>query len=306
MKLIAIALVPLLSAGASAQDAAKLKDAWALLEKARAAFVENQKRDRYWNWTAVESRSILDKSGKVVEKIPSVTVDSPIRSDGKRCNAVLAWGDGREPYLVNATADERCTVEKEIPGVFRIEALFESHHVKVESRDASSIVLAIGQDKELVSSGDPSERCAGSVEGKIQLDAATFFPKRIDVTVATNGCMQTRRTGVDHYGAESTSKSPGDSPANPVFSGLLKGSVLQFEYEAQKDKTGDAAKDFWTCVHKHSVRLLQQGTTGMFVSGRLFRLTGRGPDRRVVVDATTKAAELSAESLLKFETEKDR
>jgi hypothetical protein len=44
----------------------------------------------------------------------------------------------------------------------------------------------------------------------------------------------------------------------------------------------------------------------MFVSGRLFRLTSRGPDRRCVIDGVTKAAELSAESLLKFETEKDR
>jgi hypothetical protein len=304
MKLIAIALALLLSAAASAQDTSK--DALAVLEKARAAFFENQKHERYWNWTTVEGRSILDKSGKVIEVLPMVTVDSPIRSDGKRCNAVLAWGDGREPYLVNATADERCTVEKEIPGVFRIEALFESRQLKMESRDASSIVLAIRQDKELVSSADPSERCAGSVEGKIQLDAASFFPKRIDVTVATNGCMQTRRTGVDHYGAEASSKSPGDSPANPVFSGLLKGSVLQFEYELQKDKTGDGTKDFWICVHKHSVRMLQPGTTGMFVSGRLFRLTSRGPDRRCVVDGVTKATELSAESLLKFETEKDR
>jgi hypothetical protein len=260
----------------------------------------------YWNWTAVENRSILDKNGKVIENIPSVTVDSPIRIDGKRCNAVLAWGDGREPYLVNASADERCTVEKEMPGVFRVEALFESHHVKVDSRDSGSIVLAIGQDKELVTSGDPSERCAGSVEGRIQLDSATFFPKRIDVTIATTGCMQTRRTGVDHYGAESSSKSAADSPANPVFSGLLKGSVLQFEYELQKDKTGDATRDFWICVHKHSVPLLQRSTTGMFVSGRLFRLTSRGPDRRCVIDGVTKAAELSAESLLKFETEKDR
>jgi hypothetical protein len=290
----------------SAQDAANIKDPVTLLAKARAAFVANQARERYWNWATVENRSILDKSGKVIEKIPSVTVDSPIRSDGKRCNAVLAWGDGREPYLANATADERCTVEKEIPGVFRIEALFESRQFKMESRDASSIVLAIRQDKELASSADPSERCAGSVEGKIQLDAATFFPKNIDVTIATNGCMQTRRTGVDHYGAEASSKSPRDSPANPVFSGLLKGSVLQFEYELQRDKTGDATRDFWICAHKHSVRLLQPGTTGMFVSGRLFRLTSRGPGRRVVIDATGKAAELSAESLLKFEMEKDR
>jgi hypothetical protein len=164
MKLIAIALVLLLSAAAGAQNVAKSRDAAALLAKARVAFMENQKRERYWNWTAVENRSILDKNGKVIENIPSVTVDSPIRSDGRRCNAVLAWGDGREPYLANASADERCSVEKEMPGVFRIEALFESHHVKMESRDASSIVLAVGQDKELVSSADPSERCAARWE----------------------------------------------------------------------------------------------------------------------------------------------
>src|SRR5580693_9801259 len=99
MKLIAIALVPILSAAASAQDTPK--DALALLEKVRAAFFDNQKHERYWNWTTVENRSILDRSGKVIEVLAMVTVDSPIRSDGKRCNAVLAWGDGREPYLVN-------------------------------------------------------------------------------------------------------------------------------------------------------------------------------------------------------------
>src|SRR5580658_5362659 len=154
-----IASVLLVAATMSAQDASNIRDPVTLLAKARTAFVENQGRERYWNWTTVENRSILDKSGKVIEEIPSVTIDSPIRSDGKRCNAVLAWGDGREPYLVNATAEERCTVEKEIPGVFRIGALFDSHQVKVEARDASSIVLAIRQDKELVSSADPSERC---------------------------------------------------------------------------------------------------------------------------------------------------
>jgi hypothetical protein len=306
MKLIAIALALLFSVSASAQDATNAKDAVALLAKARVAFVENQKRERYWNWTTFENRSVLDKSGKVIEQIPSVTIDSPIRSDGERCNAVLAWGDGREPYLVNASADERCTVEKEVPGVFRLEALFESRQLKIQSRDANSVVLAIRQDSELVSSADPSERCAGSVEGRIHLDAATFFPKRIDVTIATNGCMQTRRTAVDHYGEESGVESPADSSAHPVFSGLLKGSVLQFDYELQKDKTGDATRDFWICVHKHSVRLLQKSTTGMFVSGRLFRLMSRGPDRRCVIDGVSKAAELSAESLLKFETGKDR
>ncbi len=289
----------LLSATVAAQDAG------ALLAKAHTAFVENRERERYWTWTTVETRSILDKSGKVIERIPSVTIDSPIRSDGKRCNAVLAWGDGREPYLVNASADERCTVENETPGLFRVEALLESRQLKIETQDAHSIVLAFRPDKGFESSVDPVRRCTGSLEGTIELDAATCFPKRINVTIAANGCMQTRLTAVDHY--SDTALQPGDDSASrPVFSSLLKGSALQFEYELQKDKTGNATKDFWICVHKYSVRPLQKNATGMFISGRLFKLTSRGPDRRGVSDISTKAAELTAESLIKFETEKDK
>src|SRR5277367_4695603 len=95
----AIALIFLFASAARAEDAA------ALLAKARAAFVENQSQERYWIWTITTTRAILDKNGNTVERIPSVTIESPIRSDGKRCNAVVAWGDGVEPYLKNASAD---------------------------------------------------------------------------------------------------------------------------------------------------------------------------------------------------------
>lgn len=295
MKLIASIL--LVSAAVSAQDASNIKDAAALLARARAAFVENQKRDRYWNWTTVENRWILDKGGKVIEQIPSVTVDSPIRSDGKRCNAVLAWGDGREPYLANASADERCALEQETPSLFRIEAVLESRQLKIESRDESSIALAIHQDKDLAVSADPVQRCIGSLEGTIQLDAATFFPKRIDVTVARNGCEQGKIAATDHYNGGAALKT---------VDGYLKGTVLQFEYALQKDKTGNASKDFWICVHEHSVWPLQKNATGMLIAGRLFKLASKGADRQGVIEVTTKATELSAESLLKFEPEKDK
>jgi hypothetical protein len=292
-----IASVLLVSAAASAQDAANIKDPVTLLAKAHSAFVENQRRERYWNWTTIENRSILDKSGKVIEKIPSITVDSPIRSDGKRCNAVLAWGDGREPYLVNARADERCALEQETPSLFRIEAVLESRELKVESRDESSIALAIHQDKDLAVSADPVQRCIGSLEGTIQLDAATFFPKRINVTVATNGCEQGKIAATDHYNGGVALKS---------VDGYPKGTVLQFEYALQKDKTGNASKDFWICVHEHSVWPLQKNATGMLIAGRLFKLASKGADRQGVIEVTTKATELSAESMVKFETEKDR
>src|SRR5438309_10774113 len=94
-------------------SASAADDAHALLAKARAAYLENHERERYWNWTTATTRTILDKDGVEIERLPSVTVESPIRSDGKRCNAVLAWGDGQTPYLADADADARCTVEEE-------------------------------------------------------------------------------------------------------------------------------------------------------------------------------------------------
>jgi hypothetical protein len=76
-------------------------------------------------------RDRAGKGGELLEKLPSVTVESPIRSDGKRCNALLAWGDGVEPYLANASAEERCAVEKEAPETFRVDAFLESRQVNI-------------------------------------------------------------------------------------------------------------------------------------------------------------------------------
>src|SRR5579871_1584049 len=98
------------------------------LAKAHTAFVENQSRQRYWNWTTVSERNVVNKEDKVLEKLPSVTIESPIRADGKRCDALLAWGDGVEPYLANASAEERCAVENENPSLFKLEAFLRSTH----------------------------------------------------------------------------------------------------------------------------------------------------------------------------------
>ena len=127
-KLIASALlVASFSAGQSAPARAGApKDATAILANARTAFLENRQRERFWTWTTISDRSITDKAGTVLKKLPQVTIESPIRSDGKRCNAVLAWGDGVEPYLANASADERCKVEKESPETFTIAAFLKA------------------------------------------------------------------------------------------------------------------------------------------------------------------------------------
>src|SRR4051812_44620604 len=98
MKLAGIVIL-FASAGFAADDA------HALLAKARAAYLENRDHARFWNWTSATTRTIFDKDDIVLQQLPSVTVESPIRSDGKRCNAVLSWGDGEKPYLADADAD---------------------------------------------------------------------------------------------------------------------------------------------------------------------------------------------------------
>src|SRR4051794_13395049 len=114
MRQLVVCLLLLTMALAADQDAS------AILAKSRIAFIENPDRDRHWTWISTSTRSITDKTGNILESLPTITVESPIRSDGKRCNAVLGWSDGREPYLATADADTRCTVEQETHDVFRL------------------------------------------------------------------------------------------------------------------------------------------------------------------------------------------
>jgi hypothetical protein len=288
IKLVAAALC--LSAACSAQNAV------AILAKARTAFIENQDRQRFWNWTTISTRTVTDKDGNVLDKLPAVTVESPIRSDGKRCNAVLAWGDGVEPYLANASADERCAVESETPNVFRMEAFLESHQVKIQSRTAQAITLTIREDKHAMESDDPVKHCVASVRGTLRVDPATFFPTHIEVTMPSTACVQKRIDAANHYD---------DTPLKNVTGGSTKGTFFRYDYELQKDKGGDPAKDFWICVRRYSVRPLEKGAQAMVISGRRLPLTSTG-DRRIVLEGRTAASELSAESLIKFETEKEK
>jgi hypothetical protein len=278
-------------------SAAVGQDAAGLLAKAHTAFVENSAHASFWNWTVVSTRTIVGKDGKTLEELPSVTVESPIRSDGKRCNAVLAWGDGREPYLANASADERCAVEKEQTDLLPLEHLLESRQVKVQSRTGNSVTLAIRGDKALMESADPVKRCVASVEATIEIDAASSFPKRIDIYVPNDKCEQRHVTANDHYDG---------GVLHNVMNGYMKGTRLKLEYEALKDKASDVHKEYWLCTRRHSERPLQKSSGGIVVSGRLFELKSRGADRRMIIDGSATGSELSAESVLKFVTEKYR
>ncbi len=91
-----------------------------------------------------------------------------------------------------------------------------------------------------------------------------------------------------------------------VRNGYTKGTQIRLEYTAQKDKLGDAHKDYWLFTRRHSERPLRKNSGGVVVAGRLFQLNSRGPDRRMITDSSATGSELSAESVLKFATEKDR
>ena len=280
-------LLSLLTAAASAQDAP------ALLVKARTSFLANQSQERYWIWTSITTRSILDKSGKTVDQFPAVTIESPIRSDGKRCNAVLAWGDGVEPYLKDASADQRCKVEEEVQPVIRLEAVLESERVSLTKHTASEITLAIHPDKG-APTGDEAHRCAASLEGSIGLDPQTSFPRRIDLTVASGGCERKQALLEDHY-AGSTVQAAG---------GYAKGTRVHIEYTLERDKTSHAPRDFWIATRRLVIQPLPRNLTGVVISGRSFKVSSRGPDRQGVSEVTTTATEVTAESLLKFEIPK--
>lgn len=268
-------------------------DAHALLAKARAAFLENREHARYWNWTIKTDRRVVDKDGTTLDELPSVTVESPIRSDGRRCNAVLSWGDGREPYLANADADARCTVEQEVQDRFKVEALLQSRLVKVRAHSANQIILETRADTEAAESTDLVKRCIASTRSRIDLDARTYFPKTIDIEVVGTGC-EGKTAAVDHY----------DNQAIPnAQSSFRKGSTERLEYARQEDKAGNVTKDYWICVGRSSARPLRAGATVLIFWGRRFQLTSSGDHRTMLVTATTRADELATDALLKFETD---
>ena len=284
LALLALAPATVLSANAAA-DA----EAAALLAKARAAFLDNQTHARHWTWTTITTRNLLDKSGAVIQTLPSVTVDSPIRSDGKRCNALAAWGDGREVYLGAADADTRCMVETESARSFQLEALLESPNVKIKSRVAGVITLAIARDSAAESSENMVQRCTGSLEANLRLDPKTSFPIHIEVKAAGSGCEQ--QTNItDHYdGGE-------DRKARTSF---RKGSTRTIDYALQRAKSGKRENDFWAPVHAHAENVLAGHAANIGMWGRIFPIDGKAA--RIVMDETTTASELNASSMLTFD-----
>jgi hypothetical protein len=270
---------------AAAQDSAT-----ALLAKAVAAFENNQQKEKHWNWNIVETRELLNKSAEVLQSFPSVTSESVIRSNGRRCNALTAWGDGRQPYMKDADPDERCQAFNAISTPFQVELLLKSATAKVLDQSASAIQIAVLPDKSLLKAPTYAVRCAASIKATIQLDPATFFPVRIEGEVAESGCNGEFQPVV-HY--ETVTRQP-------MVSQFRKGASFRVVYALQKDKFDNPANSFWISTEQHYVQPWNSDARVLYYWGRQVAVT-RTTGHSLVKDVKTTAQEFGAGSQLRFD-----
>ena len=275
---------------AAALSAAAQDDATALLAKAVAAFEKNQQNEKQWNWNIVEKRRLLNKSGETVESFPSVTSESVILSDGRRCNAVTAWGDGREPYMKDADPDERCQAFNALGTPFEVALLLKSATAKVMEQSASAIRISVLPDKSRTKSPEYGVRCAASIKATIQLDPATFFPVGIEGDVTESGCNGEFQPVV-HY--ETMTRQP-------MVSQFRKGASFRVAYALQKDKFDNPANSFWISSEQHYSEPWNADSRVLYYWGRQVPVT-RATGHRLVKDTQTIAQEFGAGSQLRFD-----
>jgi hypothetical protein len=266
-------------------------DAAVLLARAAAAFQANHGRERHWNWNVHETRKLLDKAGKVLQTFPSVTSESIIRSTDKRCNAIVAWGDGKAPYMVDADPDARCQAMDAIRAPFQVEALLGSARVRLQSRSASAITLAIATDKSKLKDSDFAVRCAASIRATVNLDPATFFPLSIDGEVMETGC-DLRSEPLTHYAAVRA------GPANSTF---RKTARFRMEYALQKDKFQNPANSFWICAHQEFDQPWSRSAEYLYYWGRQLAVRNLDEGHRLIKETRTTAREFGTETQLRFD-----
>ena len=266
------------------------QDAASFLAKAAAAFENNQHNEKHWNWTIVEIRQLLNKSGEVLQKFPSVTSESVIRSNGRRCNALTAWGDGRQPYMKDADPDERCQAFNAIGTPFQVELLLKSATARVLDQSASTVRISILPDRALLKAPDYAIRCAASIKAIIELDAATFFPGRIEGEVTESGCNGEFQPVV-HY--ETVTRQP-------MVSQFRKGASFRVAYALQKDKFDTPANSFWISTEQHYVQPWNSDARVLYYWGRQVPVT-RTTGHSLVKDIKTTAQEFGAGSQLRFD-----
>ena len=263
-------------------------DAADLLAKASAAYLRNQAQEQRWNWTAVETRRLVNKGGATVEEFPSVTAESLIRSDGRRCNAVIAWGDGRKPFRADAGPDARCQAMEIFRPPFSVAALLEDAGATL----SGALTLNLAPDKARLKSKDPTVRCAASIRATVTLDAATFFPSGIEGEVVESGC-DSQFAPVMQYGSRATS---------PAKSSFRKGAAFRMDFALQPDRLGHPENSFWICVGQRYVQPWDTGNLSLYYWGRRMTVNAGSAAHRLIKEVHTTAKEFGAESQLRFDT----
>ena len=263
-------------------------DAAPALAKAVAAFQKNLANQKHWNWTIDETRELLDRRGDVIRQFPSVSSESVIRSDGRRCNAVTAWGDGRAPYMKDADPDERCQAYDALGTPFDVALLLTSETSKLEQHASSKIRIAVAPDKSRLKDKAYAVRCAASIKGTIELDPATYFPLAIEGEVVETGC-NTQFVPVIQYGSGSR---------QPLSSQFRKGATFRVEYALQKDRFDNPENSFWISTLQKYVTPWNTDLRLLYYWGREFGVPPNG-GTRLVKEIRTRAQEFGAGSVLK-------
>jgi hypothetical protein len=260
-----------------------------LLAKASSAYDANRVREQHWNWTATEKRQLAGRSGDILQNFPAVTAESVIRSNGNRCNAVVAWGDGLKPYKLLADNDERCRAMDDFRAPFELQELLKSSQVKVLEEWEGGVAISILPDKARLKSEDPAVRCAASIEATVKLDLATMFPQSVEGKVVENGC-DARATPLVQYGK---------SVSTPMRAIFRKGASFRMEFKLQKDKFGNVANSFWICSSQHYLMPWDADNGLLVYWGRQVPVKSGG--RQLVKDIEMKAREFGAGSEVRYD-----
>ena len=282
--LVALAALPVVAEKESAAD---------LLARALQAYTANHAQQDHWNWTTVQSRRVVGKDGRELQGLPEVTVESVIRKDGRRCNAVVQWGDGAEPHMLAGDADSRCSGldPAEIP--FQVEALLKSTRVKLVK--GPGLVISMQPDKSRRYNPDPKVRCTASIRATVRLDPVTYYPVHIEGEVVDSGC---------EAGSNQEVRYGGEPFRGPLRQMLHKGTTFVLDCALQKDKFGNDGRSYWILAEQHWSRPFQKSAEALLLMNRRFTIDP-APDRRLLEGSRTSAQEFGAESSTRFDIPKD-
>jgi hypothetical protein len=283
-------LIPLLLAVAAH---AQVETAESLMAKAAAAYERNLLQEKHWNWTTAESRVVVGRDGRVLDRLPDVVVESVIRSDLRRCVAVLSWGDGVAPYALEADADTRCGDQEQMRSPLRLDSLLRSRRVRMASPSGDAITLAIQANKALLHHSDPDVRCTASVQATVKLDPATWFPLHVEGEIVEPGCEGQTITQL-RYGEESRYAA-----ARRL---LRKGTSFRLDFALQADKYGHPENSFWIGIAQHWSRPFLDHSGAVIFWNRRFDLDPGISGRRMILETRTTAREFGTDSQMRFDT----